>query len=103
MNTTMIAQPMTTDEFVVQVHDAYDETPADNADFLTPDMLGEMDAVDGYPFCPEMYYADRAKQALYAAGWASVKGPSYLTDDFLVGSTLPSIEDDYEFIRQGGA
>lgn len=99
MNTKQLTT-MTDDDWVVQIHDQADALPADDADFITPDLLGEMDAEDGEPFAPEMYFADRAKQALYAAGWATVRGHSYLTDAFL-GRDDDAIEDDYEDIRRG--
>jgi hypothetical protein len=65
--------------------------------------IGEMDAAEGYPFCPEFYFIDYVDKCNYAQGFASVRGHSYLTDPFLVGSAVASIEDDYEFIRHGGA
>jgi hypothetical protein len=65
--------------------------------------IGEMDSAEGYPFCPEFYFIDYVDKCNYAQGFASVRGHSYLTDPFLVGSAVASIEDDYEFIRHGGA
>jgi hypothetical protein len=65
--------------------------------------IGEMDAAEGYPFCPEFYFINYVDKCNYAQGFASVRGHSYLTDPFLVGSAVASIEDDYEFIRHGGA
>lgn len=96
MTTHSIAQTMSNEEFVVQIHDA-----GDAAEFITPDMMGELDAAEGKLCLPEIYFVDRTRCALYAAGWASVNGPSLLSDYWLVGSSVEAIEDDYEWIARG--
>ena len=70
-------------------------------DFMKPDDIGAMDATEGLPFAPEIYYVRHDDKCLYAQGWVSVKGASYLTDGFLVGNTVECIEDDYGWITGG--
>lgn len=99
MNNAMITQ----ETWKMEVVNAIDSLPVDAADAIKPDMLGQLDAEQNYPFAPEMFYVKHSDKCLYAAGFASVRGPSYLTDEFLVGSEVESIEDDHAFIRYGGA
>jgi hypothetical protein len=63
--------------------------------------IGAMDAKDGHAFAPEFYYIRYEDKCNYAQGFASVRGPSYLTDAFLVTSEVASIEDDHAWIREG--
>ena len=72
-------------------------------DLMTAYDIGVMDATDDFPFAPELYFARHFDMCQYAAGFASVRGDSYLTDGFLVARETPAIEDDHEFIRRGGA
>lgn len=97
----IVPRDMQDDEWSVAVATKADALPITPPDFVTPDYLGEMDAEEGFPFAPEAWFADRFKQTLYAAGYASVKGPSHLTDTFLLGSAEGSIEDDHAWIRGG--
>ncbi len=90
MNTNSIAQ-----EVVI----VWDERAT--FDMMKPDDLGEMDALQGYPFCPEMYFIKHADKCLYAAGFANVVGPSYLTNAFLLGETVECIEDDDSWNSRG--
>jgi hypothetical protein len=63
--------------------------------------IGAMDAAEGHAFAPEFFFYRHEDKCNYAQGFASVRGPSYLTDAFLVTSEVESIEDDYGWIREG--
>ncbi len=93
---------VTDEDWVVMINDEIDSLPeVATCDFTTPEMIGEMDALDDFPFAPEVYFVRHADKCRYATGWVTVKGPSYLTDGFLVASEVEAIEDDRDFIRGG--
>lgn len=92
---------MTDDAWHVTVTDAADALPLSEPDFVAPDTLGRWDAEEGRPCRPKLYYVARGKCALYALGYLDVKPDNadalaWLADD-------DAIEDDYQFIREGGA
>jgi hypothetical protein len=89
------------DAWVVEIHDEIEALPFGHAEVLSPDMVGQLDAEEGRPFAPEVYFIRHRDKCLYAAGFASVRGHSYLTDPFL-NRDDDAIEDDYTWIAQGG-
>lgn len=65
----------------------------DAPDFVTPYLLGQLDAQDGQNCLPEMYFVKRSQQVEYAQGWESVAGPDLLSVGF-TGSALPVVLTD---------
>lgn len=99
MSTELLA--MQNDNWFVTVTNAADALPMTEADIVTPDTLGRWDAEENKPCRPRRYYASRSKCALYVLGYLEVKphdadALAWVTDE-------DSIEDDYEWIREGGA
>lgn len=51
--------------------------------------LGRLDASNGVCCCPEMVYADRAKQIAYCEGYRSIAGDNFTTRQFLADEVRP--------------
>lgn len=80
----------------------------------TVQALGSLDALDGHPFCPEMYVTRHCDKVAYAEGYEAIAGrtPSSdivmgrtLSDEAMLEETLDYADDILfrEWIRQGGA
>jgi hypothetical protein len=69
-----------------QSHTATDFHPArvaQAANFLTPAMLGELDARNGELCVPEMYFAGRTQIRQYCEGYEKAVGPTISTQQVL--------------------
>lgn len=72
---------------------------------LSAYMIGVLDAQDGEPFAPEMYYVWWGQMLEYTEGYESVAGEDEITASFKAQwpQREPAIEDDYNWIAMGGA
>jgi hypothetical protein len=77
----------------------------------TVQALGSLDALDGYPFCPEAYVTRHCDKVAYAQGYEAIAGPTP-SSDLIMGRTEwrelyaddeDYIENDYEWLIQGGS
>lgn len=89
------------DNWHVTVTNAADALPLSEPDFVTPDTLGRWDAEEGKKCRPKLYYVARGKCALYALGYLEVQ--PHNADALAWVTVEDAIEDDYQFIREGGA
>ena len=102
MNTYSIA-PMTNDEWIVDLLDAVDDVPQVECDFVTPYIMGELDAGDNEPCAPEVYFANIKDRINYCLGYISAWPTEIarLTLRYYEDKDYGSIEDDSEFNRRG--
>lgn len=85
--------PLLDENWVVAVNKEIDAMPDDL--FATPDYVGRMDAADGIECRPLYYFARLGDIEMYIIGW---------TDEMAhLAQRGDAIEDDYDFIRHGGA
>ena len=118
MNTEQLA--MHDDNWHVAIHDQADALPVDAPDFTDAWTLGTLDAYDKLPCVPQQYYVDLLNCRQYARGHESVAGESLLSRQWTATRLPPwvrfadpddpmnyydedAIEDDHDWIRQGGA
>jgi hypothetical protein len=90
------------DTWHVTITNVADALPLSEPDFVTPDTLGRWDAEEGRPCRPKLYYVARGKCALYALGYLEVQphnadALAWVTDE------EDWVENDYQWIREGGA
>lgn len=82
-------------DFVVAIQDAH------AADFVTPFMLGCLDAQAGEIACPEMYYIKRGDMLAYCEGFESIAGRTLTTAQFLEPQELAEDMMDREWHARG--
>jgi hypothetical protein len=76
-----------------------------SSEHLSAYMIGALDAQDGEPFAPEMYFFWFGQMLEYTEGFESVKGENEITRSFKAQwpEREEAVEDDYTWIAQGGA
>lgn len=69
----------------------------DAPDFVTPYMLGVMDAEEGLLCCPEQYYVKDGQKAEYCEGYEAVAGETLTTRQILGKPLLTDAQIEAEF------